>query len=77
MRALAVARPEVPSGLVAIPVRTPLVRVGDDLAALVASCVQGIARAGDVIAVSETAVAIAQGEFGCARLMRARGYEVI
>ena len=70
MRALAVGRPEVPSGLVAIPVRTPLVRMGDDLAGLVASCVQGIARAGDVIAVSETAVAIAQGEFVPAEYIR-------
>jgi hypothetical protein len=70
MRALAVARKEVPPGLVAIPVRTPLVRSGDDLIALIESCVAGIARAGDVIAVSETAVAIAQGEFVPAEYIR-------
>ncbi|HVA27817.1 MAG TPA: coenzyme F420-0:L-glutamate ligase [Candidatus Baltobacteraceae bacterium] len=70
MRALAVTRTDVPSGVVAIPVRTPLVRPGDDLAALVASCVAGIARAGDVVAISETAVAIAQGEFVPAEFIR-------
>ncbi len=70
MRALAVTRTDVPSGVVAIPVRTPLVRPGDDLTALVASCVAGIARAGDVIAISETAVAIAQGEFVPAEFIR-------
>ena len=46
--------------LVATPVRTRLVDAGDDLAALVAEAVRGIARPDDVIAVSETAVAIAQ-----------------
>jgi len=70
VRALAVTRTGVPPGLVAIPVRTPIVRPGDDLAPLVASCVAGIARAGDVIAVSETAVAIAQGEFIVAEFVR-------
>jgi hypothetical protein len=43
-------------------VRTPLVRQGDDLVELVARMVAGIARTGDVLAVSETAVAIAQGQ---------------
>lgn len=69
-RSLAVKRPEVPPGLVAIPVRTRLVREGDDIAALVAGAVQGIARPGDVIAISETAVAIAQGEFVVAEHIR-------
>jgi hypothetical protein len=69
-RALTVTRPEVPAGLVAIPVRTPIVRPGDDLPALVANAVRGIARSGDVIAVSETAVAIAQGEFVVAEHIR-------
>jgi len=69
-RALAVTRPEVPPGLVAIPIRTPIVRPGDDLVALVASAVHGIARAGDVIAISETAVAIAQGAFVPAEYIR-------
>jgi len=45
---------------VAIPVRTPLVHPGDDLIALLQRAVCGIARAGDVLAISETAVAIAQ-----------------
>ena len=62
MKSLRIDRPEVPAGLVAIPVRTPLVRPGDDLVALVQRAVSGIARPGDVLAVSETAVAIAQGQ---------------
>jgi hypothetical protein len=48
---------------VAIPVRSPLVNAGDDLAAIVARCVTGIAFPGDVVAVAETAVAIAQNRF--------------
>ena len=67
---LAVKRSEVPSGLVAIPVRTAIVRPGDDLPALIATWVTGIASRGDVIAVSETAVAIAQGEFVIAEHIR-------
>jgi len=63
-------RAELPPGVVAIPVRTPLVRPGDDLAGLVAACVTGIARGGDVIAISETAVAIAQGAFVPAEFIR-------
>lgn len=69
-RRLAVTREGVPPGVVAIPVRTPLVRPGDDLAAVVAAAVAGIARKGDVIAVSETALAIAQGEFVAAEHVR-------
>lgn len=69
-RALAVRRPEVPAGLVAIPVRTPIVRPGDDVVSLARSAVHGIAREGDVIAISETAVAIAQGEFVVAEHVR-------
>lgn len=62
MRSLRIERPELPPGIVAIPVRTPLVRPGDDLIALVERAVGGIARPGDLLAVSETAVAIAQGQ---------------
>lgn len=51
----------LPPRILAIPVRTPLVRPGDDFARLVGDCVRGIARRGDVVCVSETAVAIAQG----------------
>ncbi len=69
-RGLAVTRPEVPAGIVAIPVRTPLVAAGDDLAGVVSDAVRGIARRGDVVAVSETAVAIAQGEFVPAEYIR-------
>lgn len=69
-RTLAVTRPEVPPGLVALPVRTRLVRSGDDLVSIVADAVQGIARPGDVVAISETAVAIAQGEFIPAEYVR-------
>ncbi|MBV8152238.1 MAG: coenzyme F420-0:L-glutamate ligase [Candidatus Eremiobacteraeota bacterium] len=53
----------LPAGVVAIPIRTRLVVRGDDLSALVAGAVGGIARAGDVVAISETALAIAQGRF--------------
>jgi F420-0:gamma-glutamyl ligase len=56
--------------LIAIPVRTRIVRPGDDLVALVQHAVRGIARAGDVIAISETAVAIAQGAFVVAEHIR-------
>jgi F420-0:gamma-glutamyl ligase len=69
-RSLLVTRPEAPAGLVAIPIRTPLVAPGDDLVALVARAVRGIARTGDVVAVSETAVAIAQGELIAAEHVR-------
>src|SRR5215469_14526261 len=69
-RPFAVVRPELPPGLVAIPLRTPLVRQGDDLVAIVAGAVRGIARPGDVVAVSETAVAIAEGEFVPAEFVR-------
>lgn len=70
MKALAVTRAELPAGLVAIPVRTQLVHPGEDLAAIVADAVRGIARPGDVIAISETAVAIAQGQAVAAELVR-------
>jgi hypothetical protein len=70
MRALAVKRSEVPEGIVAVPVRTRIVRAGDDAVEIVAQAVSGIARPGDVIAVSETAVAIAQGEFVPAEYVR-------
>lgn len=69
-RGLLVNRTDVPAGLVAIPVRTPLVRPGDDLVELVARVVAGIARSGDVIAISESAVAIAQGELLAAEYVR-------
>lgn len=49
------------AGVIALPVRTPIVRTGDDLPALVERCVRGIAAHSDVICVAETAVAIAQG----------------
>ena len=67
---LAVRRAEVPAGLVAIPVRTRIVAPSDDLIGLVDDAVRGIARPGDVIAISETAVAIAQGEFVAAEFVR-------
>ncbi|MGZ3498963.1 MAG: coenzyme F420-0:L-glutamate ligase [Vulcanimicrobiaceae bacterium] len=69
-RKLRIERPELPPGIVAIPVRTPLVRPGDDLAAIVAEATNGIARSGDVVAVSETAVAIAQGQAVPAQYVR-------
>jgi F420-0:Gamma-glutamyl ligase len=69
-RGLLVTRPEAPAGLTAIPIRTPLVRPGDDLVAAIERAVSGIARTGDVITVSETAVAIAQGELLAAEYVR-------
>ncbi len=70
VRTLRVTRSELPPGLTAIPVRTPLVRPGDDLVELVARSVRGIGRPGDVVAVSETAVAIAQNELLAAEHVR-------
>lgn len=63
-------RSDLPYGVTAIPVRTALVSPGDDLVDLVARNVRGIARPGDVVAVSESAVAIAQGEFLAAEHVR-------
>lgn len=65
-----VRRPPFGATFVAIPVRTRLVGAGDDLAALVAAAVRGIAGANDVIAVSETAVAIAQNRMIAAETIR-------
>jgi F420-0:gamma-glutamyl ligase len=60
----------LPEGLVAIPVRTRLVAPGDDLARLIGDAIQGIARPGDVVAIAETAVAIAQSRFIPAEYIR-------
>jgi F420-0:gamma-glutamyl ligase len=60
----------LPEGVVAIPVRTRLLVRGDDLPVVVAENVQGIARPGDVVAISETAVAIAQGRYIGAEYIR-------
>lgn len=70
MRPLDVRRPELPAGVVAVPVRTQLVHPGEDLIAIVREATAGIARPGDVIAISETAVAIAQGQAISAELVR-------
>ncbi len=70
MKRLRVQRDGLPQGVVAIPVRTPLVHPGDDLASLMQRCTQGIARGGDVLAISETAVAIAQGQSVAAEYVR-------
>lgn len=60
----------VPEGVVAIPVRTRLIAPGDDLATLVGDAVRGIARPDDVVAIAETAVAIAQSRFIPAEYIR-------
>jgi F420-0:gamma-glutamyl ligase len=60
----------VERGVVALPVRTRLIERGDDIAELVAAAVSGIARPGDVVAVAETAVAIAQGRLIPAETVR-------
>ena len=69
-RSFAVERAGLPAGLVAIPVRTRLVVAGDDLASVVAAAVRGLATPDDVLAVSETAVAIAQGRAVAAEYVR-------
>jgi ribosomal protein S28E/S33 len=67
---LRVDRPQIPAGMVAIPVRTRLVQPGEDLGALIQTSVAGIAHSGDVLAVSETAVAIAQRQAVPAEFVR-------
>jgi len=67
---VAVREASLPEGLVAIPVRTRLIARGDDLAALVRDALAGLARPGDVVAIAETAVAIAQGRFIAAEAIR-------
>lgn len=57
-------------GVVALPVRTRLIERGDDIPELVAQAVAGIAQSGDVVAVAETAVAIAQGRLIAAETVR-------
>ena len=54
----------------AIPVRTRLIVPGDDLIALVGDALRGIARPGDVVAIAETGVAIAQSRFIPAEYIR-------
>ena len=66
----AVREAGLPPGLVAIPIRTRLIGPGDDIAALVAHAVGGIARPDDVVAIAETAVAIAQRRFVAAEYVR-------
>jgi hypothetical protein len=58
------------ASLIAIPIRTRLVRAGDDIAELAAQATAGIAGRDDVIAVAETAVAIAQGRAIAAETIR-------
>ena len=67
---LLVEHAELPAGVRAVPVRTRLVRPNDDLIGLLAAALRGIAFPGDVVTVSETALAIAQGEFVVAEHIR-------
>ncbi len=67
---VAVRESGLPDGLVAIPVRTRLIAPNDDLAALIGAAIAGIARPGDVIAIAETGVAIAQSRFIAAEAIR-------
>jgi len=67
---LAIHEAELPAGLVALPVRTRLVARGEDLAGLVAEATAGMLRERDVVAVSETALAIAQGRYIGAEYVR-------
>jgi F420-0:gamma-glutamyl ligase len=67
---VAIRESGVPEGLVAIPVRTRLIAPGDDLTQLVGDAIHGIARPGDVVAIAETGVAIAQSRFIPAEYIR-------
>ena len=67
---MTVVEPELAPGLVAIPIRTRLVVPGDDLIALIAEAISGTAQTGDVIAIAETAVAIAQRRIVVAERVR-------
>jgi hypothetical protein len=67
---VAVHEPSLPPGVVAIPVRTRLIVKGDNLTELLRAALAGLARPGDVVAVAETAVAIAQGRFIGAEMIR-------
>jgi hypothetical protein len=67
---MAIHEPSLPAGLVAIPVRTRLIVKGDDLADVLREALAGLARPGDVVAIAETAVAIAQGRFIGAETIR-------
>jgi hypothetical protein len=67
---VAIRAAALPEGLVAIPVRTRLIAPDDDLIALVREATAGIARPGDVVALAETAVAIAQSRFIPAEMIR-------
>jgi len=67
---IAIHEPSLPDGVVAIPVRTRLIVKGDDLATLLREALHGLARPGDVVAIAETAVAIAQGRFIGAETIR-------
>ena len=69
-RSFAVNVDGLPPRIIALPVRTPLVAPGDDLPELIARCVRGIASPFDVVCVSETAVAIAQGRSIAAETIR-------
>lgn len=72
-RSFAVDVSGLPRKIIALPVRTRLVKPGDDLAALCAQSVRGIASPSDVVCVSETAVAIAQGRSIPAEAIRPSG----
>jgi hypothetical protein len=67
---MAIHEPSLPDGLVAIPVRTRLIVKGDDLVGVLRDALRGLARPGDVVAIAETAVAIAQGRFIGAETIR-------
>jgi hypothetical protein len=67
---IAIHEPSLPEGIVAIPVRTRLIVKDDDLVALLRDALAGLARPGDVVAIAETAVAIAQGRFIGAETIR-------
>jgi len=69
-RPLVIEQPEGVRGIVAVPVRTAVVQPGDDFLAIVADAVRGIARRADVVAVSETALAIAQHQTMAAQSVR-------
>ena len=60
----------VMGGVVPLPIRTRLVRAGDDIADVTAQAVEGMIRPQDVIVIAETPVAIAQGRAIAAETIR-------
>lgn len=62
----------VPEGSPVIPLRTHLLRPGEDVVAVTARYLEGVARPGDIVALAESAVAIMQGRLAYCEEIRPR-----